>query len=289
MLSTTTCTMKRLLLVALGIIALSSAASAQQTLGLIDSVLIHTEQPYTVDRPFWRVFGFGFEYTDSIDYRLGSDRREREIPAMPPSTFFVLFDAQDQTAWIDRDVRGVPDSLATGSTRFALRYVMDIQRAQGEDVTIVVPRALRRGIDSINFRDLIGGTGGVIFNETITSGPDSVTIPNTALTKIGMIVYYDVDDLTSGIREIVAERETPRLRLAPNPARDRVTIDAALATGTRVVVTDMRGVTLLDERIAESTGHHQLALEELSDGLYFIRAIAPDGATVADNRLIVGR
>jgi hypothetical protein len=281
--------MKRLLLVAIGLIALTGAVRAQSSIGLIDSVFFHTEQPYNVDRPIYRTFGFGFEYTDSIDYRLGSDRREREIPAMPPSTFFVLFDAQDQTAWIDRDIRGIPDSIASGSTTFSLRYHFDLQRAQGEDVTIVVPRTLRRGIDSINFRDIIGGTGGVIFNETITSGPDSVTIPNSALTQIAMIVYYDMNDLTSGISEPIAERGVPSLRLAPNPTTGELRIVASLHAGARLVVSDLRGGVVRNERIAESTSDHRLSFDGVADGLYFVRLVASDGAIIGENRVLVAR
>lgn len=278
--------MKRLLLIAIGIIAIVATATAQPSLQLIDSLLLHTDAPHNVDRPFTRAFGFSSGYTDSIDYRLSSNR-EREVPTFPPSTFSAYFVAQNTPALIDRDIRGVPDSVRAGTPRFSLRFILEIQRAQGQVVTLVMPRALPRGIDSINIRDIIGGTGGFVFSETITEGPDSVTIPNNGLTQIAIIAYYDEYDLTGSINEPVAA--TPSLRLLPNPAVDRVAIDAALPAGARVVVTDMRGTVVRDERISERTEGLALTLADVGSGIYFVRAFAENGLVIASNRLVIGR
>jgi hypothetical protein len=150
-------------------------------------------------------------------------------------------------------------------------------------------RALPAGIDSINFRDIIGGTGGVLFNETITSGPDSVTIPNENLTKIALIVYYDMNDLASAVREPLVEHAQPSLRLVPNPAVASVAIETPMPAGTRLVMNDLRGATFIDERVAEATDRRTLTLESMPGGHYLLRAIGPDGALLAESRLVVER
>lgn len=282
--------MKKLLLTAIGVLALATGASAQDRPRLLDSIMIHSDASHSVDRPLYRIFGFGGEYTDTIDSRLPSTTREKELPGAPPASLFVMFDAQhvSEPAWIDRDVRGIPDSVSAGRARkFSLRYVLEIQRGTGQVITIVMPHALPAGIDSINFRDLIGGTGGILFNETITAGPDSVTITNEGLTRIAMIVYYDGSLVPTGVAEPLALRPTAELRLVPNPATDRVTLDAALPAGSRVLVSDLRGTTLIDERTDGASARRSLAVDGLAAGLYMVRAIGPDGAVIAHSRLIV--
>lgn len=282
--------MKKLLLIALGVIATVAGASAQDRPRLLDSIMIHSDAPYSVDRPLYRVFGFGGEYTDTIDWRLPNGVREREIPGAPPASLYVMYDAQHVTepAWIDRDVRGIPDSVASGSARkFSLRYYLEIQRGVGQVITLVMPHALPAGIDSINFRDIIGGTGGILFNETITAGPDSVKITNEGLTRIAMIVYYDGSLVPTGVAEPLAARPAAGLRLVPNPAIDRVTIDATLPAGSRVVVSDLRGATVIDDRADGPSTHRSLAVDGLAAGLYMVRAVGPEGAVIAHSRLIV--
>jgi hypothetical protein len=280
--------MNRSLLIAALLLAGCSALRAQSTVGMIDSVFVHCEKPASVEKPLYRVFGLGYEYTDSIDYRLPNGRREQEIPAFPPASFYALFDAQNITppAWIDRDIRAIPDSVTSGGvTKFFLRYVLNIQYGEGSQATLVMPRGLPRGVDSINFRDVIGGTGGFLFDETITkNGADSVTAPPN-LEVIAMIVYYDMTDLTSGIRDVIADRAEPSLRLVPNPARGSVIIDARLPAATRIVMSDLRGAVVREDLVAEATDRHTLALDGMARGTYFVRAIGADGTMVAESRL----
>lgn len=283
--------MRLQLLTALALLTLGSAATAQQTKRLLDSIMIHSDAAYNVDRPIFRVFGFGGEYTDTVDYRLPSATRERMIPGPPPASLYAMFDAQHvaEPTWIDRDVRGVPDSVAAGTaTNFSLRYILEIQRGTGSDITLVMPRALPRGIDSINFRDIIGGTGGFIFNETITAGPDSVLIPNEGLHTIAMIVYYDANNVSTSVPLPIAGRAAD-LRLVPNPALDHVAIDTELPAGSRIVLSDVRGRAVMARSVLEASSREAIAVDGLVDGLYFVRAVAPDGAILAESRLVVRR
>lgn len=281
--------MRRLLVIAFGVFTVACTADAQRIYHVVDSVFIHSSAAWNVDRPMYRSFGFSTGYTDTIDYRLQSENREREVPAMPPSTFYALFDSQNPFGpLIDRDVRGVPDSLADGrSKRFALRYVFDIQRATGQVVTFVLPRAFPLGIDSINFRDIVGGTGGFVFSTTLTAGADSVIIPNDALTQVAMIVYFDANDLPSGVDAPAHSIASSSMRLTPNPATGGVVVAATLNAGSRVVVCNVRGEIVGERRLSESSVRTWLSLEDLADGYYFVRAIAGDGSLIAAERLHV--
>lgn len=280
--------MKRLLLVALGALGLAATAHAQANLSFVDSILVHSDAPATVDRPLYRVFGFSAGYTDTIDFQLPVNR-EREVPAFPPASFYALFDAQNTPAWIDRDIRGVPDSVASlAASRFSLRYVFDVQRATGQVVTFVMPRALPTGIDSINFRDVIGGTGGLVFNETITAGPDSVAIPNNALTKVAMIVYYNASVIPTGVDDETLP-SIAGLRMAPNPATDQLAVTATLPAGARLLVSDIRGVLAIDDRVETATDRAMIAVDELEPGVYVVRAVAPDGSLLASDRFVIAR
>ncbi|MBC8145976.1 MAG: T9SS type A sorting domain-containing protein [bacterium] len=282
--------MIRLLSTTLGVLLIAGIASAQQIYHVVDSVFIHTDAAWNVDRPMYRAFGFSTGYTDTIDYRLQSQNREREVPAFPPSTFYALFESQNPAGpLIDRDVRGVPDSVINGTlSRFSRRYVIEIQRALGQQVTLVMTRAFPLGIDSINFRDIIGA-GGTVFNQTLTAGSDSVIIPHAALTRIAMIVYYDESDLPSAINESWSIAKNTSLPLTPNPATDAVVVEAILSAGSRIIVSDIRGATVSQQRLSESADRTWLSLSPLTDGVYFVRALDDQGSLVASNRLVVRR
>jgi len=71
------------------------------------------------------------------------------------------------------------------------------------------------------------------------------------------------------------------LRLAPNPTRGHLLLEAGGALIQRIEVYDVAGRRVLDERLDEAVPGVSVALDGVAPGTYFVRASHADGVTTA--------
>lgn len=258
-------------------------ALAQTPVRSIDSLRVRTDSPDDPTLPRQLVFGYGTDYTDSVDDQNG--KGEFFLPFGPPSGFYATLEGkgyQGETGIGYKDVRGLPDSVGTGKAdTFSLVYTIKLQQGVGTPI-ISAPTPLAQGIDSIH---LFSTQPGSNFTHTFTRQGGEVKLPFKQITTVRMVVYYSYQRTLSV--PMVAEGPA-RFGVAPNPARsgEPIRLRGEIPAGSRLVVSDMRGATAYSGRVEESTSGTELALPELAPGAYMIRVIGRSGGIVGEGRFV---
>ena len=116
---------------------------------------------------------------------------------------------------------------------------------------------------------------------------DSLYIPGTAWSDVGGIYQMDMDFKITyqSYRPSVGVEETElaQVLLAPNPASDRLLVEAAQPVSVEVV--DLSGRVVLLERVQQ--GAQWLELDALPECLYLVRLRAGDAVRV--EKLVIQR
>lgn len=102
---------------------------------------------------------------------------------------------------------------------------------------------------------------------------------------------YVVNEVAKDTGVITADLPTPELTLAPNPATNFVRISWTgmiyERSGTRITVTDSKGVIMREVIVKGGYRYYNMSTTTFADGLYFIRI--QTGQSVAYGKLIIGR
>lgn len=258
------------LLVCTVVFVLAGAVSASAQRDVIETVVFRT---ISTDDPVRSLeFGYGPSYTDSMDC---FTRNECEIPAVPPS-FWVMFISQKDGLGLNKDIRGVPDSVASATiTKFALNFEVDITRDASDSVIIAFPDGMTPGIDSVVFVDKI--TRGGAFHHTFTTGNSQAGIPfGRGISNVLMTVYYDRRAAGTPMPALAEQRSEPLLY--PNPVRrgSRLMLGSAVPDNARYEI-----FNLLGERVGSSVETPQ------ASGLYIARIFGSRGELLATEKLVV--
>ncbi len=261
----------------------TSAAFGQVPVQVIEEIRFNSNN--TEDGLQRITFGFGAQYTDSVDFDMG----EYILPPFfPPDGFFVFLSVPDNRGAEDfavKDIRGIPDSVKSGAVNnFALSYSMLLKRGIGQNITISFPRTLVSGIDSVN---VLSPQAGSNFSHTFTREGGQVTI-NPFITRLIMTVYYNYDRAASAP---VENRERSGLALAPNQVRpgQMMSLVGEVPAGARLVVSDLYGTSVWQMNLGEARQGMQLAVPALPTGMYVARLLGADGSMVHQERFTVAR
>lgn len=260
---------KLILCTAMLVLAGSVPALAQRD--VIESVVVRSDNTNDPVRSI--EFGYSPSYTDGMDC---FSHNECEIPAVPPS-FWAMFIDQHEGFGLNKDIRGVPDSVASGAaTKFTLQFELDITRDNSPSVYIAFPDAMTPGIDSVVFIDKI--THGTAFHHAFTEGNTQVLIPfGDAIRAVLMTVYYDRRTARAPM-PVLAERRSEPL-LSPNPASR----GSALALRTPMPeATHFEIFNLLGENVGSALQAPQ------TPGLYLVRLLGRHDELLATEKLVVG-
>ncbi len=269
-----------------GIAALAAAPmAAQTTVRSIDSIKVRTDNPQDQPLPRQLSFGYATDYTDSVDDQDG--KGEFFIPfAGPPSDFYAILEGrgyQNELAYGYRDVRGFPDSVGTvgASDTFSLVYTIKLQQGLGTPI-ISTSRPLAPGMDSIH---LFSTQPGANFSHTFTHEGGEVKLNRKEIATVRMVVYYSYERTLSV--PVVADGPK-RFGVSPNPLRSggRIDLRGEIPSGSRVMVSDMRGMLAHEERVDEGGQGLQLALPALPPGAYMIRVVGRGGDVVGEGRFV---
>lgn len=267
-----------LILIAIATVSIVSECAAQVTpVEIVAAMLFYTEN--SLETPVELRFGFGSKYTDSADYGLG----EFLVPGPPPQSFYVVHTDQDigQNCMKDRsnwDIRGVPDSVASGSVRqFSLTYEYEMWRYIGQLISCHLSWGIQRGIDSVCVTDFYLSH---IFSHTFINNnqvADTASIPN-GLGLIKMTAYYNIDHLRSAVRDAMNYSGT-EIRVVPNVVRvgERSRILGAIQPNMRAMLVDVSGKVVADFRRVASEG---ITMPAVATGMYELVLMTPDGRLV---------
>jgi hypothetical protein len=279
--------MKYLYMMLLLLIGFGGTALAQQIpVRVVDSVLFKTDDAR--DQPIYRVFGFSTSNTD------GDDSDEVWAPFFPPApSFFMVFTDFDlgnnlYDDPLQNDIRGLPDSVANEmASRFWMEYEIHFERGYGQNVSMVFPARLARGIDSINIQDVEGL--GNVFNYTY-AGSDRATefkLTNNELRYVRMRVYYNIVTASVDTRPVIAQS----MQLFPNPARpgEGITLTGDAPAGSRIMVSDMLGRTVETRPVFYRGERLRLDLASASAGAYMVSLIGSGGEVLYRRELMLVR
>ncbi len=260
------------------------AARAQMTVQSIEEIRFSSDN--SADGVQRLGFGFGSEYSDSMDFDMG----EQIIPPFfPPDGFFVFLTVPDNMGSEDfavKDIRGVPDSVQSGvANNFSLVYNMRVKRGTGQQVTISFPVQLRAGIDSINVTTPQAGAN---FSHTFMREGGQVTI-NPLITRIRMTVYYNYNRVASA--PLADRGESREIALYPNQLRPGGTLNLAgeLPAGARLVIADISGSVVAEENFSEARQGAQVTVPSLPAGMYVVRLLGAGGEMLRHGRFTVAR
>jgi hypothetical protein len=261
------------------VLLIAAPAWGQTPVRSIDSIRVRTDSPEDPTLPRQLVFGYGTDYTDSVDDQNG--KGEFFLPFGPPSGFYATLEGkgyQGETGIGYKDVRGLPDSVGTGKAdTFSLVYTIKLQQGVGTPI-IAARTPLAGGIDSIHLYSTQPGSN---FDHTFTREGGEVKLPFKQITTVRMVVYFSYERTLS----VPMVADAPLLfGVAPNPARagEPIRLRGEIPAGSRVVVSDMRGAVTHSMRVDEATSGAELALPGLVPGAYMIRVIGRSGVVVGE-------
>lgn len=269
-------------LVGLMMIAAGSAM-AQGQVQVIENVLFSSN---SVEDPVRSLtFGFGAEYTDSVDFANG----EQILPPFfPPEGLFAYFAIKDKRGGEDfgtKDVRGIPDSVKGGTIdHFSQEWLIRLKRGVGQELSIAFQFPLLRGLDSVNFQAVQAGAN---FNHTFTTR-GTVKIPNNLITSLKMTAYYNYDRALSV--PLAPREEGPAgVQLYPNPVRSgrSVTLAATIPSGSHVEVSNVYGSVVESRSLGDGDENPQITLPALPAGAYMVRVLDRGERVIGQGRLMI--
>ncbi|MBL0071935.1 MAG: T9SS type A sorting domain-containing protein [Bacteroidetes bacterium] len=118
-------------------------------------------------------------------------------------------------------------------------------------------------------------------NEPASIQPKSNLVAGDSITN-NAAIYFDFNDpiltntaytqivLPTSIQEIIS---SGNLLLYPNPANSSLTIETRtlMASGSKLIVTDVAGRTLLSKSLDSNVTKHQINISSFSSGIYFVQ------------------
>jgi len=259
------------------------AGNAMAQVQVVENVLFSSN---SVEDPVRSLaFGYGSDYTDSVDFSKG----EQILPPFfPPEGLFAYFAIKDKRGGEDfgtKDVRAIPDSVKGGTIdHFTLEWLIRLKRGVGQELSISFQFPLLRGIDSVNFQSVQAGAN---FNHTFTER-GTVKIPNNLITALKMTAYYNHERVLS---VPLAARETgpAGVQLYPNPARSgrSVTLAANVPSGSYIEVSDVYGSIVESRSLLDGDENPQITLPALPAGAYMVRVLDRGEKVIGQGRLMI--
>lgn len=272
-------TIRRLLLLTLLLIPALVLKGRAQTVEVIDELSWITDDANDVWPQHTLRYGYGTDWSSKPDTAGG--KGEFIIPGFSPDGFDALFSGVedyfgDKSNYAYSDVRGVPDSVASGqASKFSLTWTIALHPGLGRPI-IETQGNLRRGIDSVRIRSTASGSG---FDHTFYGkGRETVTMNRSDIRQLEMTVWFDYGLLTSGVPQgtpVVADAHA-----VPNPLRsgERFSVVGVNDPEARYTVRDIMG-----REIERSVGHPPVLIES---GNYILTVVEANG-TMHRARLIV--
>jgi len=116
------------------------------------------------------------------------------------------------------------------------------------------------------------------FYDLLNNNIDSVVVTDTAITSF--IISFDI---FVGINEF--SKTTPKWKIQPNPANDNITIGGLTTYDGRLEIINILGEIVFSHKIY-TIEHATISINQLKNGVYFIRYYDNETKTYSTNKLI---